>query len=190
MSKLNSLVISSLTLAAVSFAFVACGGAGTPPPLPAEVPMDQGSSGSSSSTDSTATTAAPANPPSSDADPSAAMMGGGSDPSAAAATPPASDPSATGDKPGKGKKGKKGAAGGGGGLSKSECQELSNKGLDLKMQSMGITDPSMGAQLKSQMASDPNMAGMISECLKSQTRAQYQCGMAASSEPAWETCLK
>jgi hypothetical protein len=186
MSKLHSLAISSLTLASISFALAACGGASNPQQLPAEVPMDPSTGGSSASSSDPSTTAATTttSASSSDGDPSAAMAGG-MDPSggAAAAPAPAADPTPD-PKPGKNGKGKKG------GLSKSECQALSAKGVDLLIAGMEGMDPSMAAQIKSQAASDPNMAGMMGECQKTTTRAQYTCGMAATSKEAWQTCLK
>ena len=105
-------------------------------------------------------------------------MGGG-DPAAATPTTTA-DP--TDGKKGKGKKGS-------GVLSKSECQQLSDKGIDLLIAGMGL-DPGSAGQIKAQAAGDPNMASMMSECLKSNTRSQYKCGMAATTKADWETCLK
>ena len=115
-----------------------------------------------------------------------------------AATPtPTPDPTPAPDPKGKGGKGKKGkggddasAGGGGGQLSQSECSALSDKGVELFAASMGITDPSMTAQLKATAAGDPNFSKMQTECTKSTTRAQYKCGMAAKSKDAWEACLK
>jgi hypothetical protein len=68
---------------------------------------------------------------------------------------------------------------------------VSDKGVDLFLAGMGGgLDPSMVAQLKAQAGSDPNMAGMVTECVKSTTRSQYKCAMAATSKADWETCLK
>lgn len=144
--------------------------------------MEPSSGGSTSAAAPADTSAATA---SSDSDPSAALMGGG-DPSAA--TPPATTAAAADPadpKPAKGGKGGKGGA-----LSKAECQQVSDKGVDLLLAGMSGLDPSMAAQVKAQAANDPNMAGMMTECLKSTTRAQYKCSMAAKSKGEWETCLK
>ncbi len=178
-------------VALVIFA-VGCGGSQKPNPLPAEEPMDP--SGSSSSSGATpTTTAASTNDSSSSADPSAGLSM--ADPSAGAgATPtPAPTPDTTDSDPkgkGKGKRGKGKGKGAKGELSAAECQQLSNKGIELLGASMGMTDPSMMSQLKAQAAGDPNFGGMQTECVKSTTRAQYKCGMSATSKDAWEACLK
>ncbi|MEO7113767.1 MAG: hypothetical protein ABI183_25230, partial [Polyangiaceae bacterium] len=59
MSKLHSLAIPSLVVAAAatSLALLGCGGGG-PPPRPTEVPMDPITSGSSASSGDPSTTAA------------------------------------------------------------------------------------------------------------------------------------
>ncbi|MEO8878453.1 MAG: hypothetical protein ABI461_22885 [Polyangiaceae bacterium] len=183
MSKVSSLAISCF-LVGFGAALVACGGGG-PPPRPAEVPMDPNSGGTASTTAAPADTSAP----SSDADPSAAFAsagGGGDAPAATAATTPSTPADSKPGKSGKGKAGK----GGGGALSKSECTQLSSKGVDLLIAGMPGMDPSMGAQIKAQAAGDPNMAGMMTECMKTTTRAQYTCGMGAGSKDEWEKCLK
>jgi len=157
--------------------------------------MDPSSGGSASTTSAPADTSASST--SSAADPSAGLTGMG-DPSVAATTPPPATAAAADPPPdpkaGKGKKGKKGdkttGSGGGGGLTKTECQQISDKGVDLMLAGMGGLDPSMAAQIKAQAAGDPNMAGMMTECMKSTTRAQYKCGMAAASKDEWQTCLK
>ena len=168
-----------------------CGGSQKPNPLPPEEPMDQSGSSDTASTSSTTGASANDTSASSSADPSAGLAM--TDPSAAGAatatptaTPDPSDSEPKGKGKGKGRKGK----GAKGELSAAECQTLSNKGIELLGASMGMTDPSMMAQLKQQAAGDPNFAGMQTECVKSTTRAQYKCGMAATSKDAWEACLK
>ena len=175
--------------------FVAgCGGSQKPNPLPPEEPMDKSGSSASDSTTPTTTAASTNDSSASSADPSAGLAMSDPSTAGAGATPtptPASDTSDS-DSKGKGKgkgKGKKGK-GAKGELSAAECQSLSNKGIELLGASMGMTDPSMMAQLKQQAAGDPNFAGMQTECVKSTTRAQYKCGMSATSKDAWEACLK
>ncbi|MEO8798103.1 MAG: hypothetical protein ABI551_09480, partial [Polyangiaceae bacterium] len=149
MSKLPILLVT------VSLSLAACGG-GQARPLPPEEPMDKsGDSTSSSATSSTSTTSATDDP--SSADPSAALAGA-SDPSAAAT--PTTDPTPAADPKGKGKKGK---GKGKGELSAAECDQISDHELDVIVLSAGI-DPSMKEMLKQQAASDPNLAGMKSEC--------------------------
>lgn len=176
MSKLPILLVT------VSLSLAACGG-GQARPLPPEEPMDKsGDSSSSSAASSTSTTSATDDP--SSADPSAALAGA-SDPSSAATAPapeptPAAEPKGKGKGKGKGGKGK-------GELSAAECDQISDHELDVIVLSAGI-DPSMKAMLKEQAASDPNLAGMKSECLKNGTRAQYKCMMAAKSKDEIGQC--
>ncbi len=172
MSKLPALLIT------VSLSLAACGG-GQARPLPPEEPMDKSGDSASSVTSSTSTTSATDDP--SSADPSAALAGA-SDPSAATTPTPDSAPPA--DPKGKGKKGK---GKGKGELSSAECDQISDHELDVIVLSAGI-DPSMKEMLKQQAASDPNLAGMKSECLKNGTRAQYKCMMAAKSKDEISQC--
>lgn len=177
MSKLGRLwVVSSFALV------VACGGSQKPNPLPPEEPMDK--NGGSATTDSTpTTTAASTDAPASDssaADPSAGL----GDPSATAAATPA--PATADDGKGKGKgKGNGKTKGGKGELSKAECDQIADHEMDVVIASSGM-DPSMKEMLKAQGGSA--MANLNAECLKSGTRAQYKCMMAAQSKDEMSKC--
>ena len=196
MPKQGSLAVNSGRAQACALCFwivlAGCGGSQKPNPLPPEEPMDKSGASASDSTTPTTTSASTSDSSASSADPSAGLAM--TDPSAAGAgatpTPTPAPDTSDSDPKGKGKgKGKKGK-GAKGELSAAECQALSNKGIELLGASMGMSDPSMMAQLKQQAAGDPNFAGMQTECVKSTTRAQYKCGMSATSKDAWEACLK